>query len=1082
MELITKESEKYLENRIECWKSYNNVFKDLNLYEERIRKLTNEYSKNIGYFTFSVDLEENIKKHVNKIEELLRDYQEIFKDIKNLNDKLNEKIYQIQEYEKDIEELNYINRGYYFLLFLLFPILIIKNNKSKIIDKCNELNSLVRERKKNENKLVDLKNKDEETKDEIFKSLTQLKKQISVYFEDKFEYIANSLKNEWGKLPLFLQSDWSEDYLKNKEIPDENYRNCICIGDFVEKITDRKFKLPANISIIGENKTFILLCDDKTISSVNSIMESIILKIAFMLQNQVIFTFFDPDGFGKTFPLTKDLPVRESSFDLSRTMEAIMEDMQRIIRKYGLSDDSVFDLNSKEILINEHFEFIFAANFPKNYNRNQIESLKKIGFLGPIAGKYLFIQYNKDNELSDGFKIEDFKNDYLIDFINSTKYGGTICKLEFKPTLRPDNPLKIKLIDHLKNFKKSEKAIWEETVAIPEKLWWKNNSTEFIQTPMGQNPLSDQLSIWFGIKHNEGNRPCAHGILAAMTGSGKSNFYHVIILGLAMRYSPKELSFYLIDGKDGVEFQPYKSLPHAEFISLKSQPKLSRSILSELIEEKERRNELFINVGTNDYESYRKKCGADKSLPRILLLIDEYQELFEGDRDGMASNNMLILAQQGRSVGIHMLLGSQRFNVVGLLHQSSIFANIHLLIAMQMSLTDRQALNEFGKEGKELISKCIHPGDIVINDKSGGDGGNKTGKVALISEQVRNDVLMKLEQKSVVEYKGSELHLVNIFNGTEQPKLIDNPYFRHLVNLKNWLSESDFEFYARKDAHLGGLGEYNWVSGEYPFISWLGQEFNTRGYARMIFSRKRQENALVVGNNNEARFGMLCSAIISLAINYGPSKSVFYLIDQTTPGSPWNGILSKLNQEFLIPLKFSSIVATSNGEAERIIELLYNELQTRNDNSGDSEIKKKSIFIVSADIEKLSSIKQIQNKYGSYEESDLGKKYLGVLDRGPESGIFSIHSFESVSSMLTVASKKGIELFNHRIVLQMSEDDSYTIIKKREASRLQIEGKRPVCSYYLDNSRNQYSLFKPYCFDKSIDKEINEIINLLVNR
>jgi S-DNA-T family DNA segregation ATPase FtsK/SpoIIIE len=967
-------------------------------------------------------------------------------------------------------------------LFLIFPIFIIKVNKNKIAEVCNDLNSLVKEKDSIQIGLSDLKLRDEEKRDEILRSFPPLKKQIIDFFENQLKNIARNTRNEWIKMPLFLQSEWTEDILNNAEVPLLNSRNDICIGNFSEKLSERKFEIPACISIIGENKTFFLLCNNETLITVNSIMESWILKIAFMLRNQVIFTFFDPDGFGKTFPIAKDLPTRESNFDISRTMESIMEDMQRIIRRYGLSDDFQFDFNAKEILINEHFEFIFAANFPKNYNRNQIEGLKKIGNLGPIAGKYLFIQYNKEIELPDGFEIEDFKNKNIIDFIKNDKYGGTVCKLQFTPSLKPDYTLKLKLIDHLKNFKKSEKAIWEETVSLPIESWWKENSNEYIQTPMGQNPLSDKLSIWFGVKHNEGNRPCAHGILAAMTGSGKSNFYHVVILGFAMRYSPKELSFYLIDGKDGVEFQPYKSLPHAEFISLKSQPKLSRSILSELIEEKERRNELFVSIGTNDYESYRKKCRDDNSIPRILLLIDEYQELFEGDRDGTASSNLLILAQQGRSVGIHMLLGSQRFSVVGLLHQSSIFANIHLLIAMQMSLTDRQALNEFGKEGKELISKCTHPGDIVINDKSGGDGGNKIGKVALITDQSRNDVLSKLIEKSTNEFKGSELHSVNIFNGTEQPRLIDNPYFKYLINFKNWLSEIDFENYARKDAHLGGLGEYNWVSGEYPFVGWLGQEFNTRGYSRIIFTQKRQENALVIGNNNEARFGMLCSLVMSIAINYGPTKCVFYLIDKTIPGSPWNGILSKLNQEFLIPLKYSSIVASTNNQSENIIELLFNEIQTRNDNLGDSEIKKKSTFLISADIEKLNSIKQVQNKYGTFEESDLGKKYLGILDKGPESGIYSIHSFESVSSMLSVNSKKGIELFNHRIVLQMSEDDSYTVIKKREASRLQIEGKRPICSYYLDNSRNLYSLFKPYCIDKDFYNEINEIIKLLANR
>lgn len=1082
MELISKYSQKILDKRIKCWQSYHIALNELNKYEERIKNLLEKDINTIRKFTFSTEYSEDIKKQFKKIEELVKLEQDIKNDYKNLTSSFSKNKSKIKEYENEIVELNDDIKFYYFLLFLILPIFLIKRNKVKIVALCNDLNSLTKEKASIQSELSDLVGKDEETRNEILRLYPPLRKKIIDFFEIQLNDIAENARNDLNKMPVFLQSEWTEDNLNNADTAPIKHRNDICIGHFSEKLSDLRFEISANIPIIGEQKTFILLCDNKTLNTVNSIMESWILKIAFMLRSQVIFTFFDPDGFGKTFPIAKDLPTRENNYDLSRSMDAIMEDMQRIIRKYGLSDDFQFDLSAKEILVNEHFEFIFAANFPKNYNRNQIESIKRIGSLGPIAGKYLFIQYNHDIALPDDFEIEEFKNNDIIDFIKTDKYGGTICKLQFTPSLKPDYKLKLKLIDHLKNFKKSEKAIWDETVAIPIKLWWKENSIEFIHTTMGQNPLSDHLSIWFGVKHNEGNRPCAHGILAAMTGSGKSNFYHVVILGFAMRYSPKELSFYLIDGKDGVEFQPYKNLPHAEFISLKSQPKLSRSILSELIEEKERRNELFVNIGTNDYESYRKKCESDKSLPRILLLIDEYQELFEGDKDGTASSNLLLLAQQGRSVGIHMLLGSQRFNVVGLLHQSSIFANIHLLLAMQMSLTDSQTLNEFGKEGKEMISKCTHPGDVVINDKSGVDGGNKKGKVALITEQSRNDVLSKMIIKSTNEFKTSELHPVNIFNGTEQPRLTENPYFKYLANSRNWLSEIDIENYARKDIHEGGLGEYNWVSGEYPFVGWLGQEFNTRGYARIIFARKRQENTIVIGSNNEPRFGMLCSLIISLAINYGPARCVFYLIDKTTPGSPWNGILSKINQDFLVPLKYSSIVATSNSQSENILELLFNELHKRNDNLDNSEIMKKSIFLISADIEKLISIKQVQNKYGNYEESELGKKFLEVLDKGPELGIFSVHSFENLSSMLNVASKKSIELFHHRIVLQMSEDDSYTIIKKREASRLQIEGKRPICAYYLDNGRNSYSLFKPYCIDKDFYDEINRIIKLIANR
>ncbi|MBX2998820.1 MAG: hypothetical protein KF893_09950 [Caldilineaceae bacterium] len=221
------------------------------------------------------------------------------------------------------------------------------------------------------------------------------------------------------------------------------------------------------------------------------------------------------------------------------------------------------------------------------------------------------------------------------------------------------------------------------------------------------------------------------------------------IAGLTTRYSPDELRLYLIDGKDGVEFQPYRHLPHAEVVSLRSSPELSRSVLAELVEEKERRNDIFTRAGLRDFTEYRAKGQPLGALPRVLLLVDEYQELFEGDRDGVASGQLLQLAQQGRSAGIHMFLGSQHFGAVGMLNRQQVFDNFHLRCAMQMANDAVQALTEFGRKGKNLIAQtCDLPGKIVINDRSGDDSGNYAGKVAFLQSERLDALLQGLQEKS----------------------------------------------------------------------------------------------------------------------------------------------------------------------------------------------------------------------------------------------------------------------------------------------------------------------------------------------
>ncbi len=146
----------------------------------------------------------------------------------------------------------------------------------------------------------------------------------------------------------------------------------------------------------------------------------------------------------------------------------------------------------------------------------------------------------------------------------------------------PEPKLQEELFERLKAAKPPERKVsWD--VVVPSDDWWTESATELIDTPIGISGASNILDIWFGV--NQDGLACAHGMLGAMTGSGKSNLYHLLILGLCSRYSPNELRLFLIDGKDGVEFQPYRDLPHAEVVSLKSSPQLSRSVVAELVAE-----------------------------------------------------------------------------------------------------------------------------------------------------------------------------------------------------------------------------------------------------------------------------------------------------------------------------------------------------------------------------------------------------------------------------------------------------------------------------------------------------------------
>jgi S-DNA-T family DNA segregation ATPase FtsK/SpoIIIE len=718
-----------------------------------------------------------------------------------------------------------------------------------------------------------------------------------------------------------------------------------------------------------------------------------------------------------------------------------------------------------EIRVNEKYNFIFAADFPNQYDRRAIEALQSIANTGPNAGTYLFIHYNSNNEFPRDMSMEGFKNSCILDLEDTKTYTKLNLKVQYDSV--PSADLQARLFQKLKNSKPPERILdWDSLVGLDQLKWWTGRTDRIIETPIGARGGVDKLTLWFGVNSN--NQPCAHGMLGAMTGAGKSNLYHVLISGLAIRYSPEELRFYLVDGKDGVEFQPYRHLPHAEVVSLHSSPELSRSVLAELIAEKERRNTTFARVGVNDIVSYREKGEPEGKIPRILLLVDEYQELFEGDKDGIASNYLLQLSQQGRSAGIHMLLASQRFGAAGMLNQTGIFGNIHLLMAMQMKAADVQALTEFGRRGKALIATCDLPGKIVMNDKGGDDAANIAGKVAYIKPQRRDEILQLLNEKSS-SLADESLPRRVIFDGKAQPSLLDNPYFLSLLRRTTWPTAQELESFAREPVENGGLGIIDWFSSEHPRALWVGQQFNVRGQAMLILRRRVSENCLIVGGANSARYGMLATIISSLSVSTSPKQTQFVILDRSIAGSQWSNVLRDVYDSLLLPGGFAASYNREAAKVEGFVDELLGELDRRIQLSEEEMMESPSLFVIMTELDGIEAIRRKVDSFGGMTDSGLGEKLRRLCLEGSPLGIHLILSFPGVRSMSNVIDeRRGILNFSHRIALQMSEDESHTFARSRKASQLQIEGPVPVCALYVDVQNDLSIRFKPYSSDPTI--------------
>lgn len=201
-----------------------------------------------------------------------------------------------------------------------------------------------------------------------------------------------------------------------------------------------------------------------------------------------------------------------------------------------------------------------------------------------------------------------------------------------------------------------------------ESHWDSNNSAKSLAAPIGVMAGGEVFSLDL----HEAYHGC-HGLVAGTTGSGKSEFLQAFILSLAINYSPKEVAFVLVDFKGGDMARPFMAkesapaLPHlSATISNLSGNILYRALVSLEAEIKSRQrifNESAVALGVdkldiNSYHKYYKGGRLKTPLPHLVIIIDEFAQLKTQQPEFLTQ--LINVAQVGRSLGIHLILATQK--------------------------------------------------------------------------------------------------------------------------------------------------------------------------------------------------------------------------------------------------------------------------------------------------------------------------------------------------------------------------------------------------------------------------------------
>jgi hypothetical protein len=751
------------------------------------------------------------------------------------------------------------------------------------------------------------------------------------------------------------------------------------------------------------------------------------------------FTFIDPVGLGQSFAGfmhladEMDALVNERAWTDPRHIEQrladVTEHMETVIQKYLRNEyQSLAEYNAQAGEIAEAYRFVVIADFPANITEASAKRLTSILRNGPRCGVNVILLSDLRQPLPAGLEADDLRACTALLRREPGEAGawrvdaGGLAAAEFVPDRAPDDALLQRVTRDVGRAAREGNRVevpFSAVAPAPEERWTLSSAASF-RVALGRSGANRLQHLLLG----EGTRQ--HALVAGKTGSGKSSLLNALIVNTALWYSPDEVELWLIDFKKGVEFKAYAAggLPHARAVAVESDREFGLSVLQGLDAELARRGEMFRAENVQNVTDWRAAPGRAR-MPRVLLVIDEFQELFTED-DKVAQESSLLLdrlVRQGRAFGMHVVLGSQTLGGAYGIARATM-GQMGVRIALQCNETDSQLILSDDNTAARLLSR---PGEAIYNDAGGLVEGNNPFQVVWIGDAERDATIRQV--KEFAEAHPSQPRPPAIVFEGNQPA---DPAANGLLS--------------------AALAEGPTAASALAPRLWLGDAVSIKDPTSVRLARRTGANLAIVGQRDESAAALLAMAMVSIAAQVPVDGARLVVLDGTTPDDRLHGTLARVAGALPTAAAFPSL----RDAGDAVVELAREVARRSEEGAAD----RPGAFLVVNGLHRYRALRRDESDYGFGSGGDAltpDKALAAILREGPAVGVHCVLWADTTANLQRSVDRTSMRDIDSKVLFQMGANDSSSLIDGPAASRLGFHR-----ALLADEESGALEKFRPY--------------------